>query len=208
MNAKIVQTFDSPCAHPNGLDWDGRTLWLVAGDKEVFRLDPHTCEIVHRFRSPGHAGVMYDGTHAWVVDSPPPTIFQIDPENGETLRTLSPPGPVPIGLTWDGTHIWCGEHKTGISKLDPATGEVLAHVEGPGDRTHDLAWDGDKLWFVDTTLRMFYVMDPNSGEILHSFPAPEKIEPHGLTWADGVLWCTEGKGSRDRELIHRLELIE
>jgi len=208
MHATIVQAFDSPCTHPNGLDWDGETLWLVAGNKDVFRLDLKTGEVLRQFHSPGHAGVMYDGTHAWVVESPPPTIFKIDPENGEALGTLSPPGPVPIGLTWDGRHIWCGEHQTGISKLDPSTGEVLAHFDGPGDRTHDLAWDGDKLWFVDTNLRTFYVMDPNSGAILHTFPSPENIEPHGLTWVDGDLWFSTGKNAQGREFIHRLEIVE
>lgn len=208
MHAEIVQSFDSPCAHPNGLDWDGETVWLVAGDKEVFRLDPQTAAVRHRFRSPGHAGVMYDGTQAWVVESPPPTIFRIDPESGETLGHLSPPGPVPIGLTWDGQHIWCGEHETGISKLDPGTGEVLAHFDGPGDRTHDLAWDGDRLWFVDTNLRRFYVLDPDSGTILHEFPSPDDIEPHGLAWVDGSLWFTSGVDDADREFIHRLAIVE
>lgn len=207
MHARIVQTFDAPCTHPNGLDWDGETLWLVAGDKEVYRLDPKTGAVLHQFHSPGHAGVMFDGKHAWVVESPPPTISRIDPETGEALQTLTPPGPVPIGLTWDGQHIWCGEHQTGISKLDHCTGEVLAHFDGPGDRTHDLAWDGEKLWFVDSNLRTFYVMDPNSGELLHSFPSPDNIEPHGLTWAEGALWFSTGKDAQEREYLHRLEIV-
>ena len=206
MQASIIRTIESPCAHPNGLDWYENTLWVVCGDKRAFQLNPANGEVLHSVQTPGHAGVMYDGEYLWVVENPPPAIHKINPETGDTVGTLTPTKPNPIGLAWDGKHIWCGEHHQGICKIDPSRDEILAQLPGQGDRTHDLAWDGECLWFVDTNLGMFYRMDISNGEILASFPSPEDIEPHGLTWDGETLWYTEADGGRN--LLHRLNISD
>ncbi len=204
MKASIIYSLKAPCGHPNGLDWDDGTLWLVCGDKRVFQINPQNGEELYSFQSPGHAGVMYDGTHVWVVESPPPRIFRVNPKDGEVVGFLEPTGPVPIGLAWDGQYIWCAEHHKGVCKIEPSTGNILAQFLSPGDRSHDLAWDGTHLWLVDTNKRMFYQMDSTNGEILDSFPSPNNIEPHGLTWDGESLWFTESGSGGD--FIHRLTL--
>jgi len=203
MQAKIKFTLEAPCDHPNGLDWDrDDTFWLVCGNKQVFKLSAYSGEILCSLKTPGHAGVMYDGVYLWVVDSPPPKVYKVNPQTGEELDTLDPTGPVPIGLAWDGNYIWCGEHNHGICKIDPKKNQILAQYKCKGDRTHDLAWDGKTLWFVDTNQKMFYQMDVNNGEIMQSFPSPDGIEPHGLTWDGQTLWFSESDPNR----IHKLKI--
>lgn len=201
MQATIDHVLESPCEHPNGLDWYQDTLWLVGGDRKVYQLDPDTGNVLKEIQTPGHAGLLHAGTHVWVVELP--KIFKVHPDTGETLGELDPTGPVPIGLAWDGDHLWCGEHHHGICKMDVADNKVLQQFAGQGERTHDLAWDGQALWFGDTNLKQIYRMDVQDGSILDSFPTPEGIEPHGLTWDGKTLWFTGCSPNR----IYRLRLV-
>jgi len=200
MQASIIHTIKAPCGHPNGLDWYENTLWVDCSGS-VFRINPENGDILYSVKAPSHAGVTHDGEHLWVLDFSPPAIYKINSETGDTLGTLTPIGPNPIGLAWDGKYIWAGEHHHGIYKIDPSKNQILTRFPCPGERTHDLAWDGESIWFVDTNLRMFYRMNVTNGEILASFPSPDNIEPHGLTWDGEKLWCTEGQ-----DFIHRLDI--
>lgn len=203
MHAEIERTLDAPCIHPNGMDWASGKLWLISGDRHIYLLDVETGQVLERLETRAHNGVIHDGTHLWVVEPKPAKLYRLDPDTGEELGTLDPTGPVPIGLAWDGRHIYCGEHHHGICKVDPAQNKVVAQFPGQGVRTHGLAWDGEALWFVDADLATFFRLDVSDGHIMSSFPSPEGITPHGLTWDGETLWFSSSEPDR----INRLKLM-
>jgi len=204
MRAVIEHSIDAPSAHPNGLDWDNGRLWVIGGhDRKVYLLDPYTGEVLRSIQTCCHNGVIHAGDWLYVVDRDPATIYRLDPETGQELGTLTPTGPVPIGLAWDGRYIYCGEHHAGVCKLDPTTNTVVAQYPGQGSRTHGVAWDGEALWFVDADLATFYRIDTSDGHMLASFPSPDGITPHGLTWDGETLWFSSDQPHR----IHRLKLL-
>jgi DNA-binding beta-propeller fold protein YncE len=56
-----------------------------------------------------------------------------------------------------------------------------------------LAWDGEYLWCADAQTDTVYQLDPQSGEIVSSFPFPIQIVHGGLAWgSDGNILIAYG----------------
>jgi len=65
---------------------------------------------------------------------------------------------------------------------------------GPDSRptgAHGLEFRDGRLWVAVPPAVAIFVVDPETGAVLRSFPAPG-VRPHGLGWdPDGSLWCAE-----------------
>ena len=81
-------------------------------------------------------GVTYDGQHVWFAAGS--QLKEIDPANGETLRSID--APAHAGTAFDGRHLFqIAEYR--IQKIDPRTGKVLANIPAPGaGGDSGLAW--------------------------------------------------------------------
>ena len=204
MKATIERFIEAPAEHPNGLDWYQDTLLVIGGKTRIaYQVDPQTGEVLHQVQTPCHNGVIHDGEAIWVVDREPARLYRLDWDTGAEIQTADPTGPVPIGLAYDGKHIYCGEHHHGICKVDPWANKVLAQYPGQADRTHGIAWDGETLWHADANLAKIFRLDVNDGgRLLDSFDAPEGIMPHGLTWDGETLWFAGDEPAR----LYRLTL--
>ncbi|QNK03105.1 PQQ-binding-like beta-propeller repeat protein [Dyella telluris] len=100
------------------------------------------------------------------------------------------------GVTYDGQQVWfaSGDH---LHAFDPSDGT-------PG-RTMDIAahagtaFDGEHLYQIAE--KRIQKIDPQSGRVIGSIPAPGNGGDSGLAWAEGALWVGE---YRERK-IHQVD---
>ena len=100
------------------------------------------------------------------------------------------------GVTHDGSRVWAA---TGARLLafDPASGQVARTLDRVGDA--GTAFDGRHLYQIAEA--RIDKIDPETGDVLASIPAPGHGRDSGLAWADGSLWVGQ---YRDRK-IHRID---
>jgi len=102
------------------------------------------------------------------------------------------------GLAYDGTSLWLFRHNR-LYKIDPSNGAVVEvldvqlpeAVPGTG-----LTWGAGSLWYSHshnsegTEPLTVYEIDPDSGQILSSFPSPAAGDTTSLAWDGDYLWVS------------------
>ncbi|MDB5816783.1 MAG: glutamine cyclotransferase, partial [Rhizobacter sp.] len=81
--------------------------------------------------------------------------------------------------------------------IDPDSGQVAHTLDRTGDA--GTAFDGTHLWQIAES--RIDKIDPATGQVMASIPAPGKGGDSGLAWAEGSLWVGQ---YRDRK-IHRID---
>ena len=118
--------------------------------------------------------------------------------NANVTQEYGPfPGAAKVnGVTYDGHNVWIATGDK-LMALDPASGrpgrslDVAAHA--------GTAFDGKYLYQIAEA--RIQKIDPNSGEILATIPAPGNGGDSGLTWAEGSLWVGEYRARK----IHQID---
>lgn len=100
------------------------------------------------------------------------------------------------GVTHDGQQVWAA---TGAALLaiDPAQGEPVRRLDCACDA--GTAFDGRFLYQIAEA--RIDKIDPATGQVVASIPAPGQGRDSGLTWAEGSLWVGQ---YRDRQ-IHQID---
>ncbi|HEY3634060.1 MAG TPA: hypothetical protein VGK95_03310 [Caldimonas sp.] len=116
----------------------------------------------------------------------------------EIVREYGPfPGVDKVhGVTHDGRRVWAATN-AGLVAFDPKSGEISRTIERPSDA--GTAFDGTHLYQIAEA--RIDKIDPATGAVLASIPAPGQGRDSGLAWADGSLWVGQ---YRDRK-IHRID---
>ncbi len=135
----------------------------------------------------GPAGLTWNGRFLWNSDFSSSKIYRIDPETGEHDIELICPGNL-SGLAWDGRSLWQSLHDGGTLRcINPENNDfdqpIMVWEHG---WLSGVAWDGEKLWAVSQRNGKIFALDRESGDVLHTIPAPPAAG--GLTWHDGALW--------------------
>ena len=120
------------------------------------------------------------------------------PRAAEIVREYGPFAGAPniAGVTHDGHDVWAATGAALVA-FDPATGtptRTLAHACDAGT-----AFDGAHLWQIAES--RIDKIDPASGKVLASIPAPGHGNDSGMAWAEGSLWVGQ---HRDRK-IHQID---
>ena len=100
------------------------------------------------------------------------------------------------GVTYDGQRVWAatGEQLVGFDPASGATTHTLNVVCDAGT-----AFDGTHIYqIVESRIDK---IDPATGQVLATIPAPGGGNDSGLTWAEGSLWVGQ---YRDRK-IHQID---
>lgn len=100
------------------------------------------------------------------------------------------------GVTCDGRCVWAATGSELIA-LDPESGEITRRLDRVGDA--GTAFDGTHLYQIAEAC--IDKIDPTSGEVVASIPAPAEGRVSGLAWAEGSLWVGEYRGRR----IHKVD---
>jgi glutamine cyclotransferase len=102
------------------------------------------------------------------------------------------------GVTYDGHQVWAA---TGSKLLafDPDSGQVTRTIDRTGDA--GTAFDGTHLYQIAEA--RIDKINPATGDVVGSIPAPGHGSDSGLTWAEGSLWVGQ---YRDRK-IHRIDPV-
>jgi glutamine cyclotransferase len=100
------------------------------------------------------------------------------------------------GVTHDGHRVWAATG-TRLVAFDPASGEPTRTLDRACDA--GTAFDGTFLYQIAEA--RIDKIDPDTGAVVASIPAPGRGNDSGLTWAEGSLWVGQ---YRDRR-IHQID---
>ncbi|WP_421887612.1 hypothetical protein [Methylibium sp.] len=87
------------------------------------------------------------------------------------------------GVTHDGQRVWAATGERLVA-FDPASGETTRTLACASDA--GTAFDGKHLYQIAEA--RIDKIDPATGRVLASIPAPGEGRDSGLTWAEGSLW--------------------
>jgi glutamine cyclotransferase len=100
------------------------------------------------------------------------------------------------GVTYDGERVWFASGAN-IVAFDPATGTKVSSVEVASHA--GTAFDGQHLFQIAED--RIHKIDPNTGRVLATIPAPAGGADSGLAWAEGTLWV----GHYRERKIHQID---
>lgn len=116
----------------------------------------------------------------------------------EILREYGPfPGVDTVhGLTYDGSQVWFAAGKK-LLAMDTDSGQTARAIDVAANA--GTAFDG-KVFYQIADGRIQKV-DPASGKVLSSIPAPGDGDDSGMAWAEGYLWV----GQYEQRKIHQVD---
>lgn len=123
---------------------------------------------------------------------------QAEAHAAEVVREYGPFGAADeiAGVTHDGSRVWAATGAKLVA-FDPASGETARTLDCACDA--GTAFDGKYLYQIAES--RIDKIDPETGAVLKSIPAPGNGGDSGLTWAEGSLWVGQ---YRDRK-IHQID---
>lgn len=100
------------------------------------------------------------------------------------------------GVTFDGARVWFATGDR-LAAIDPDSGDRVGTIDIAADA--GTAFDGTYLYQIaEATI---HKIDPTTGQVVHSIPAPGKGGDSGMAWAEGSLWVGDHRGCR----IHQVD---
>lgn len=153
----VVNSFASPDIYPNGLAWDGASLWLNGGSNDGFyELDPTTGATLSSFfpSEPGGDNAMgcaFDGTNLWgnyLYDTGSPADVYEYTTAGVYQSDFAGPANYGTGLTFDGTYLWYAASTPNTIYQVDTSGSLISSFTFPGSGPRGLGYDlaNDVLW--------------------------------------------------------------
>jgi len=100
------------------------------------------------------------------------------------------------GVTHDGQRVWAATGARLIA-FDPGSGEATRTLDRAADA--GTAFDGKHLYQIAES--RIDKIDPDTGRVLHTIPAPGGGADSGLAWAEGTLWV----GHYRERKIHQID---
>ena len=100
------------------------------------------------------------------------------------------------GVTHDGRRVWAAVGSRLVA-FDPESGQLARTLDRAGDA--GTAFDGTHLYQIAEA--RIDKIDPATGEVVASIPAPGQGRDSGLAWAEGSLWVGQ---YRERK-IHQID---
>jgi streptogramin lyase len=99
-------------------------------------------------------------------------------------------------VTYDGASVWFAAGDS-VRSFDPATGEEQRAVNVPAHA--GTAFDGEFLYQIAEA--KIQKIDPVTGRVVSTIPAPGGGGDSGLAWAEGTLWVGEYRARK----IHQID---
>ncbi|WP_144139731.1 DUF5074 domain-containing protein [Paraburkholderia sp. BCC1884] len=121
--------------------------------------------------------------------------------NRSTAKIIREYGPFPGvqkvgGVTYDGQHVWIAAGDK-LNAFDAASGATRCSFEMVAEA--GTAFDGEHLFQISDG--RIQKLDPKTGHVLATIPAPGGGGDSGLTWAEGTLWV----GQHPQRKIYQID---
>ena len=100
------------------------------------------------------------------------------------------------GVTHDGERVWAAAGAT-LLAFDPASGRVERSLDRAADA--GTAFDGRYLYQIAEA--RIDKIDPVTGQVVATIPAPGQGQDSGLAWAEGSLWVGQHRARK----IHQID---
>lgn len=199
----VVDSIPTPTTnYVTGLAFDSQYLWVDDKDRTFFHIDTVTGSVIKTFYPTyGNRDMTFDGEYLWATDWYEASINKYDTSDCSIIETYYPPFSAgkPMGMAWDGTHLWVGEESGRIYQMT-TEGETLRSIpRPPGGGLYNprgLAFDGEYLWVGYQEIGIVYKIDTINGNVLESYSSPTGGMLQGLTFDGEYLWLTGGWGER------------
>jgi hypothetical protein len=190
---RVEKVFKAPCKEPNDLAFVSEGLWILdqVDPNKAFLVHAEDGSVIRQIQTESIHGsgiALYNGA-LWIAstktaDGSRPKTMKVDPMTGKTIKQWVTPG----------SGIW--------------TKGPNATVSG----AHGIKFANGKYWMAVPASGKLFLMEPETGEIVRSIPAPG-VRTHGLAWDNGVLWCVESNdraiykmNPRDGKLLAKIQL--
>jgi DNA-binding beta-propeller fold protein YncE len=200
---ELIKTiFLEPTAHPEGILYDGKYIWIAnngAGVNSVSKFDAASMALVANYPVgllPD--GLAFDGTYIWVTNSYSDNVMKLDRESGAIVRTYAT-GIYPLSILFDGKAMWIGNgdvaepgspplSTASLTKLR-ANGGVFLGTFAAGNKVRGLASDGASIWTCNGFDNTFTRIRISDGAQLGTYPAG--TSPRDIAF-DGVrMWISD-----------------
>jgi outer membrane protein assembly factor BamB len=99
------------------------------------------------------------------------------------------------GVTYDGQCVWFAAGDRLIA-INPASGKTVRSIDVAANA--GTAFDGKHLFQIAEG--RIQKIDPKTGQILSTIPAPSGDDNSGLAWAEGTLWVGQYEGRKIYQL--------
>lgn len=113
-DGSVVRALELAEGVPLGMAWGDGALWVSDFDAaKIYRVNPDDGQVLQTLivGLPGAAllSVGWGDGALWVYDGNHDMIYKIDSTSGQKLAELVPPGPMTVGLAWDGENLWVAD---------------------------------------------------------------------------------------------------
>lgn len=149
-SGEIVRTID--VAADAGTAFDGTHIFQIGGT-EIRKIDLGTGTVIASIPAPGNggaSGLAWAEGSLWVGQHRDRKIYQVDPDTGAILRTITSDRFV-TGVTWVDGQLWHGtwqEDASDIRHIDAENGTVVERIDMPaGTGVSGMESDGAGLLF-------------------------------------------------------------
>jgi outer membrane protein assembly factor BamB len=127
------------------------------------------------------------------MSTTPPSSPDVAAQPAEIVREYGPfHGADRVGgVTHDGQRVWAATGAALVA-FDPGSGQAVRRLDRPADA--GTAFDGTHLYQIAEA--RIDKIDPATGAVLASIPAPGGGRDSGLAWAEGSLWVGQYRDRR------------
>lgn len=191
---EIINTILTTAFVPQGLCWDGSTLWNVDSySNMLYSLNRLSGAQVRILTSPlpTTTGIAYDGQDLWVCSNTTVDIYKINILNGDIQKRLHLQRGSFTAIEFGLGSLWLADALSNeILRVDPETAEVTASFPNPGTLARGIAFDGINLWLSDPSALTIYEV-ATDGTVLRVYLSPGQ-SPQGLAHDGNFLWSVDG----------------
>ncbi len=151
--------------------------------------------VIQSFSSPTQhlSDLTWDGNYLYLLGLADHNIYQIDPNNGNVLSTVSTGISGALGLTYKNGHFWVSVVADNTLKKLAPDGSIIKSVSIPTAQCIGIEWDGATFRVADSGSPDEKIIQVDSlGNLISSFLFPGD-SPFGLTWDGNTIWCADNQ---------------
>ena len=204
-----IEIFNSPCKHPNGLQWTNEGLYVMDQELDDVYLISSDGKIINKLPTitENGSGITVGGGFIWTAsngetqarpfkntDTHKGLVYKLNIDTGELVdQFLTPDGGGIHGIEWDNGFIWVTAfNPKAIYKINATSYEIEHKFYVKEERLHGLARQDNGIWCAHTTAKKIIKYDINDGSIIDEIQLDhDDPYPHGMSIKGNKMWISD-----------------